>query len=213
MKISFLGLFLFLALGLCAQTRAVTDQGREVILYDNGKWVYASDSSGASPLDSIRLSPIQFSTPADAKFVVKSNRINVGVTINPNKWIFKSGEETSPATEYLFTMKSTEGYALLITEKTSIELESLRSAVLVNARKAAPDLKETFAEYRKVNGVKVLYLELVGTVKGITFSYVGYYYSNSKGTMQLLGFTTQSSFDAVKPKLLELLNGFVELKN
>lgn len=212
MKISLLIATLLLSLTICAQIRAVTDQGKEVILYENGKWTYASDSSDISTLDSILTNHGKFSKPDDAAFLVKSKRLNIGVAINPNKWTYKSAEESSTASEYMFTMKTTEGFAMLISEKTSIDLESLRAVALINAKKASPDIKEMFSEYRYVNGIKVLYLELRATVNGIKFSYVGYYYTNANGTVQLVAFTTQSAFQTVKPKLLELLNGLTEIK-
>lgn len=213
MKLVLLSATFFISLSLSAQIRAVTDQGREVILYENGKWSYASDSSEAPKEDSLSTNPTKFSKPSDATFMVKSKRMNIGVAINPSKWAFKGDEDASAPSEYMFTMKSTEGYAMLLSEKTSIDLESLRAAAMINAQKVAPDTKETFAEYRMVNGLKVLYLELRGTIKGIKFGYAGYYYTNQNGTIQLVGFTTQNAFASVKPKLEEILNGLTELKD
>jgi hypothetical protein len=82
---------------------------------------------------------------------------------------------------------------------------------LINAKNASPDVKEIFSEYRIVNGIKVIYLELSGTVNGIKFSYAGYYFTNINGTVQLVAFTTQNAFPTIKPKLLELLNGLTEI--
>lgn len=194
------------------QTRAVTDQGKEVVLYDNGKWVYVSDSTNPASADSIKTNPAIFTKPADASFLVKSKRLNIGVHINPKKWRFSTGEKVSASAEYMFTMSSGEGYAMLITEKAAFDLESLRMAALINAKKASPDVKELFSEYRKVNGLPVLYMEMQGTVSGIKFHYAGYYYSNSKGTVQLTSFTTQSEFPNIKSNLTEILNGLVEVK-
>lgn len=212
MKTVLLSVTLLLGISLQAQTRAVTDKGKEVILYDNGKWEYVSDSSNNEAPDTIALNTKVFSKPSDASFLVKSKRFNVGVAINPSKWTFKAVESASSAQEYMFQMKSTEGYAMLITEKISLPLEALREAAIVNAQNAAPDAKESFSEYRMVNGMKVLYMEIKGTLRGIKFNYAGYYYSNSNGTVQFVGFTTQNLFTSLKPALTEILNGLTEIK-
>jgi hypothetical protein len=49
-------------------------------------------------------------------------------------------------------------------------------------------------------------------IAGIKVSYVGYYYSNSKGTIQFLLNTSQNLFDEYKSNCEEFLNGIVELK-
>ncbi len=45
----------------------------------------------------------------------------------------------------------------------------MRDIALINAQKAAQNAKITNSEYRTVNGLKVLCLEITGTIKGINF--------------------------------------------
>jgi len=66
-------------------------------------------------------------------------------------------------------------------------------------------------EYRVVNGLKVLYLEMNGTIQGMKFVYMGYYYSDAGGSVQLLTYTFQSLAKEVKPDAMEFLNGFDKL--
>ena len=66
-------------------------------------------------------------------------------------------------------------------------------------------------EFRNVNGMKVLLLHMNGTIQGIKFSYYGYYYSNSNGTVQFITYTSQNLLDGFKSKIEDLLNGIVEL--
>jgi hypothetical protein len=93
----------------------------------------------------------------------------------------------------------------------SIPLETLRTIALSNAQKAAADAKETSAEYRTVNKKRVLCLQFSGTIQGMKFKYLGYYYSNNKGTIQLLTFTTEQFFDDLQKDFETFLNGLVEL--
>jgi hypothetical protein len=58
----------------------------------------------------------------------------------------------------------------------------------------------------------VLCLELQGTIKGIKFTYFGYYYSNSNGTVQLLSYSTEQYFGRIQKELENFLNGLVEVE-
>jgi len=82
---------------------------------------------------------------------------------------------------------------------------------LINAQKVAPNAKITKSEYRTVNDLKVLCLEITGTMKGINFIYFGYYYSNQNGTVQLITYTSQNLFKSSYNDMEDFLNGLVEV--
>lgn len=197
-----------------SQTKALTENGREVLLYADGTWKFSQDSSNkntASP-DTLKLNPNKYTKPSGATFLVKSNIFNIGVFINPNKWTFELHRDNETIPEYRFSLKTGEGFVMMISEKIPLDLETLRQIALLNARDASIDVKETFAEYRIVNGKKVLCLELQGTIKGIKFTYFGYYYSNSNGTVQLLSYSTEQYFGRIQKELENFLNGLVEVE-
>jgi hypothetical protein len=193
-----------------AQTRALTDNGRQVILYDNGTWRYVTDSTtDKNAADTIKLNPARFTKSPGATFLVKSNIVNIGIYINPNEWTFAGHRENEVNPEFKFSLKSDNGMALLETERTEIDLASMPEIAITNAQKAALDARLLTKEYRIVNNKKLLYLEMAGTIKGIKFRYMGYYYSNKKGTIQLLSYTTESLYNETSKDLLKFLNGFV----
>ena len=213
-KILFLFLFLSIANISNAQIKALTETGKEVLLFDNGTWKYSNDSSNTdNKPDSISLNAHSFSKTAGQTFLVKSKVFNVGIYINPSKWTFSSHRDNESNPEYRFSLKSGDGFAMMITEKTTIDLENMRQIALLNAQKASIDAKETSAEYRMVNNKKILCLTMQGTIKGIKFAYLGYYYSNSNGTIQLVSYSSQKLFETQKKEFEELLNGLVELDN
>jgi len=193
-----------------AQQKALTENGREVILYENGTWQYTGDSSATTgnSSDSITTNPVKFAKTSKATFAVKSNTVNVGVYINPAIWSFTPHKQNEPIPEYAFYTKSADIYGMLITEKTQIGLENLREIALANAKKASDDVRVTNTEYRTVNNQKVLCLELKGTIKGIKFVYFGYYYSCEGGTVQLLTYTSQQLYASNKKAMEDFLNGF-----
>ena len=79
---------------------------------------------------------------------------------------------------------------------------------LENAKKAAPDARIVKEEYRVVNGNKVIYLEMEGTIQGIKFKYLGYYYSDRSGSTQYLTYTGANLVGEYKKDIERFLNGF-----
>jgi hypothetical protein len=141
--------------------------------------------------------------------LIKSKRANVGVWINTKIWSF-TNNSTNEDAEIQFEKRTGDIYAMLITEKIQIPLESFKSIALQNAKNAAPDIKIIKDEYRNVNGKKVLMLQMSGTVQGIKVVYFGYYYSSEKGTTQLISYTGENLFKAHMTEMEVLLNGLVE---
>lgn len=191
-----------------SQQKAVTGNGEEVILYDNGTWEYQNIEDQKA--NEIPVNSKKFKKEKESTFLVKSNKINVGFWVNPKKWTF-SKALTNDEAEYEFELKGEDLYGLAITEKLEIPLKTLKSIALENGREAAPDLKVVNEEYRTVNGLKVLFLQMNGTMQGIKFSYYGYYFSNENGTVQFVAFTSQNLLDSYVPEIEKLLNGLVEL--
>jgi hypothetical protein len=198
-----------------SQTKALTENGQEVILFENGTWKYlnADSNNTRNSSDTLNLNQNKFHKPTSSTFLVKSKILNVGVFINPTQWTFSGRRDNETNPEYRFSLKNGEGYAMMITEKLQIDLEALRKIALINAQNASLDVKETFAEYRMVNNLKVLCLKLEGTLKGVKFTYFGYYYSNPNGTVQLVSYSSQKLFEGIKKELDSFLNGFIEIEN
>ena len=204
-------LFFFFALpfsSIQAQLKAVTENGDEVTLYDDGSWSYNEEQ--IEPL-AIRTNNQSFEKDKSATFLVKSKRNTFGFWNDPKLWtLSKSGANED--VEYFLQMKDEDLYAMLISEKIEIPVENLREIAFQNAKNVASDLKIVDEEYRKVNGLDVLMLQMDGTIQGIKFSYYGYYYSNSEGTVQFVTYTAQNLLKGYKDDCEKLLNGLVSLK-
>ncbi|MEO6130559.1 MAG: hypothetical protein ABIQ02_01835 [Saprospiraceae bacterium] len=207
-KIFFLVGCLALSLPSFSQLSAVTQTGDEVILYDDGTWVYAhKDSINTSE---ITTNPQKFAKGDSSSFLLKSTRINVGAYINPKKWTFKKAGETEAA-EYEINHTDLGLYGMMITEKLDLPLESLANIALDNARDAAPDVRVMQKEYRYINGLKVLMMRMTGTIQDIKFSYYGYYYSTPKGATQFLVYSSEDIVNENIGEIEQLLNGLVEI--
>jgi hypothetical protein len=204
MRILTIPVFLISVFNCQAQISAVTSTGEEVVLYNNGTWKYISKNDSAKE---ITLSSSKFSKSSQSTFQVKSNILkNVSIYINSKTWSFEKLEENN-AREYQFQLKGKDAYGMLITERIGIPIEALRESALKNAKNAAPDIELVKEEFRMVNGVKVLFMQMNGTLQGISFSYYGYYYSSRSGSMQLITYTSENLLNEYKQSLEELLNG------
>lgn len=192
-----------------AQQLAITETGEEVILYDDGTWEYVNESEQTD--SEITMNPKEFVKSDNSTFLLKSKKINVGFWINPDKWTFKKAVG-NPAAEYELQLKDHDLYGMVIAEKIEIPLTSLKAIAIQNGKAAAPDIHVVKEEYRMVNGLKVLFLQLNGTIQGLKFTYYGYYYSNSNGTLQFLTYTSQNLLQDYLEDIEELLNGLVEVE-
>lgn len=189
-----------------SQINALTATGDEVVLYENGTWQYVNDSLNIS---TIEVNGIPYYKDKHSTFLIKSSKTDVGLWINPKKWRFSKAPASSAA-EYTFEIKNNDIQAMLITEKIEIPIENLIQIAYENALDAAPDAKIIKQEYRIVNGLDVIMMQITGTISGIKFIYYSYYYSNSSGSYQLVSYTSQNLFEASKKDMEEFLNGFVE---
>lgn len=191
---------------LNAQWKAVTENGDEVLLNENGTWKYVNERE-EGPV--IAVNDRRFTKSKSASFLLKSSRHNTGFWLDPKKWSFTKAKNNEDA-EYELQLKDGDLYAMIISEKVEIPLETLRTIALSNCTASAPDAWIVNEEYRTVNDLQVLMMQINGTMEGIKFVYYGYYYSNSSGTVQFVTYTAQNLIESYRSECEELLNGLVE---
>lgn len=203
-----IALVLFYHSYLNAQTKAVTDTGEEVLLYDDGTWKYTNEKIADET--EIKVNDKSFTKDDKSSFVVKSSKVDIGIWINPKDWNFSKNSSNEDA-EFQFQKKGEDLYGMLIAEKLQIPITTLRDVAIQNARNVSTDMKVIHEEYRNVNGIKVLMMQMAGTIQGMRISYLGYYYSNESGTIQLLTYTGESLLNNYKKDIEIFLNGLVAL--
>ncbi len=190
------------------QINAITETGDEVMLFEDGTWSYLNDSLNI-PTE-IPVNEAEYEKDKKSTFLVKSKKVDLGVWINPKEWSFSKGEEGS-ATEFQFQKKGEDFYAMLITETIPIPVETLKNIAFDNAANVAPDVKIESVEYRTVNGLKLIMMQMSGTTQGIKFTYFGYYYSNDESTIQLVCYSGERQMKNNLEMVESFLNGLVEL--
>jgi hypothetical protein len=180
--------------------RATTEDGRRVLLYPDGRWKYEPAAPAA---DSGK------GGKAYARATAATERVDLlrgGMTlfVDPGKW--KQTASDDP-TKISFRHASGEAYGMVVAERLAIPLPRLKEIAINNAREAAPDVKVTLEERRRVNEVDVLAMQMEGTIQGIPFTYYGYYFSGPQGSVQLLTYTGSNLFAEYKPEFEDFLNG------
>jgi hypothetical protein len=190
---------LFQGLGYAQDIRARTENGREVILKNNGTWVFV-DAGKSSP-DS---GSFQKSEKSTSVFTAKGGKVSVW--FDPSKWTLTESDKAGKTT---FRHVDGDVYALLIYERLGMTLAGLKDIAFKNAKQAAPDAKITYEEKRNVNGKEILCMKIAATFESINFVYYGYYYAGKEGTVQLLTYTSENLFQEYEPAMTEFLNGFV----
>lgn len=194
-----------LPLMLEASQRAVTDEGVVVILNDDGTWTPENPDEGDS--DKIPLNSAVFKKPSGATFSLKSTVNDSEIWLDPKDWSFKKAT-SNQAAEYELQLKGRDLYAMLITEQVTIDMDKLTQIALQSAKSKAPNMRIVNREYRVVNGNKLVYMEMRGSMNGIDFTYRGYYYSDDSGTTQFVTYTGTNLRDKYSDDTENLLNGF-----
>jgi hypothetical protein len=204
---------IYIVLALClfslsavASKKAITEEGDVVILKDDGTWVY--ENGKAEEDIQLEMNPLSFSKDPSSNFMLKSTKTNSAFWINPKKWKFKKNDNGHESAEYTFNIKGSDLYGMVISEQWEMELEELVKLAVDNAKGAAPDLRVTKQEYRMVNGKKVIYMEMEGTIQSLKFTYLGYYYSDKSGATQYLTYTGSNLVSKYRNDIDNFLNGF-----
>jgi hypothetical protein len=189
---------LMLAAPASAQpARATTEDGRKVLLYPDGKWKYAPAApSGRAPRS--------YARAAAATEGIDLLRGGMTLFVDPGKWRRTPSEDP---TRISFRHSTGEAYGMVLAERLAVPLPRLKEIAVSNAREAAPDVKVTFEEPRRVNELDVLAMQMEGTIQGVPFTYYGYYFSGPQGSVQLLTYTGSNLFAEYKPEFEDFLNG------
>jgi hypothetical protein len=150
--------------------------------------------------------PLAAASPADAPAgMLALNGGKMSLQYDQKKWTQRPSTETG---RYRFAHAAGDGYALVIAERIGVLMDALPDIALTNAKSADPNAKIVVQEKRKVNGADVWFLQIEAIVDKVPFVYLGYYYTDDSGTVQILTYTGKSLIGEYEKDFLELLNGF-----
>jgi hypothetical protein len=186
--------------------KAITQDGKVVVLQPNGTWRYVEEPKAASPPNAAGVV-----RPPGATMLLAGRQVPYGIWVDQSRWRFTDPKQNQVA-EHEFTHASGQAGALIVAEPTRIPPESWKQIVINNARREAPDTRITREERKTVNGVPVLLLQSEGTGSLGPFVYYGYYYSGPRGAVQVVTYSFASTFEQYRADFTAFLDGFVVLE-
>jgi len=204
-RIGMMMVFLGLTAALAAQApmKATTDDGKKILLSPDGTWKYAE---APAALSVVKGALAGYTKPKTATVSTKTVVDKFTLWMDPEVWTQEKGGDPN---RLGFAHKKGDAYAIVIAERISMPMDSLKEIAVSNAKDAAPDVRVVFEETRTVNGVKLLCMKMAGTIQKIPFVYFGYYYAGKAGSLQVLTYTGENLFDEYKADFLDFLNGTV----
>lgn len=102
--------------------RAKSEAGKDVILYSDGTWKYASAAAATSSSGSTHNKPVT------AKKLFKPTRGHFGIWYDEKKWRDKAGDD--PDERLRFTLIGGDAYVMVVVEELAIPIETLKFAAL-----------------------------------------------------------------------------------
>jgi hypothetical protein len=180
---------------LGADKRAKTEDGKDVILRDDGTWYYVD----------------QAKKDKKASEVYKGKRGTFVISMTPGVWK-KSEKRANSVTEVEFTHKDGDVMTMVIAERINTPLDALKRVVISNLKKQDKEAKVTMETKRTVNGSEVLFLTIDAKVRDIPFTYMYYLYSGRAGAIQVITFTGQNLVEDYRADMLAFMNGLEILK-
>ncbi|WP_028121180.1 hypothetical protein [Epilithonimonas tenax] len=210
-KITILFLVLTYTL-LTSQTKALTEDGREVILLENKTWRFVNETDERT-LDVIETNEAPFSKTNTSSFLLRSKKVDAGIYLDPKKWkTIKMA--VLPTAEYTFQSLINPNImtlGCLMSENAPVQtLKNLRDLMLASIQSRADYFKLNKSEYRTVNGMKVLFIDYSLNTSGMDFHYIGNYYLTEDGYCNLVAFTYEKEFEKSKSEMLNFINGLVK---
>jgi hypothetical protein len=187
------------AQAVTAQTKATTDDGKRVLLYDNGTWRPYEDSLEA-PL-------VFYSKPPGAKTSVEGKEVLYRHFFDKSLWQTDI-TAVDDVKEHAFSLKQAFVFAMIIPEYVMMEMPFLRAAAFDNARTASKDMRIISEEQCIVNGYRADKVIMKGTVDGKAYTYYCLYYAGSRGVVQVITYCSTPLFEQHKQHMEDFLHGF-----
>jgi hypothetical protein len=183
--------------------KAITQDGRVVILQPNGTWRLVEEPKGPSTLGQTR--------PPGATVLLAGRQVPYGVWIDTSRWRLVEPKQNQAA-ELEFVHASGQAGAVVIAEPIRIPPESWKQIVFNNARREAADARITREDKKTIHGTQVTILQAEGTGPLGPFIHYGYYYSGARGAVQLVTYTFAGTFEQYRAEFTAFLDGFVVLE-
>jgi len=175
--------------------KAITEDGRRVILAPDGRWTFDSNQASARP------------SGGDSPFrpTVKAFSVDVDTA----KWGLVPAEPGDGANKRSFRHRTLPLYAMVISDEIPTTTEVVRNAIISNATSAGADPKVLSEEIKPLRGKDVGALRMLVSRGGLDFVFATRYYGDPRGNIQLMCWTGQAIFFKYQADCQGFVDGLV----
>ena len=177
--------------------RAVTEDGRKVLLAPDGKWRFDLKarvaSTGSSATDST--SPYQ---TAVKRF---------SLAFNQDDWTLLPKREGDAVNKRTFQHKRFPIFGMVISDEMPATTDAMKNAILYNASSAGATTTTLLDQTKKLGDRQIGELRMTALMKGIEFVFSTYYYADEDGNIQVMCYTGQSLFHKYQGECEKFLSG------
>ncbi len=170
--------------------------GKSIILFDDNSWKYVEETN------------VTPSNGNDCKGgVIASKILPIRMCMNGSVW----GEQPHGAgLEQFYVLKDVDLFMALITERTPIDEDAIRGAIITNAANAAGITKDQVKVYKEdtleINGTQWHYIEYGVKLSGTMFHYGNFYRKfPDQGSAQILFFSSDNQFEGLRVNIDKLV--------
>ncbi len=142
--------------------------------------------------------------PRDATTQIATRRGDFRFWFNPQKW--RAMPENVDG-RFQLQLIGSEAYIAVIPEGTPIPIAQLKTLALENAAKSGSNAQIVSEERRMIGGREVLAMQISVTIDKTPVVFIGYYFGDPRGSIQVVGYTSERDLPRVKALLLEGLDG------
>ena len=177
-------------ISLAAEAGRVDLDGREIILFDDNTWRYATATNNSST-----------NTASDDCVEIKSKSLPVSICLDESVW--KLGDGDGPG-EFSFSTKDNNLFLLMITENAEIPLKAFEKAIVANAQKATglKPVNVLIKERLDSLGIEWGRMVYVADIDGLIIKYENLFTTlKDKGSVQFVFYTTPNNYDAASVEI------------
>ncbi len=127
------------------------------------------------------------------------------IRFSPTEWFEQPPDSTDITKQYVHV--SGEVFVALIAERSQIPIDRMPELALQNMQREDSSAQITTSGYRTVNDVRVAFAEISASPNSIPATFLGHFYSDSAGTVQIIGWTTRNLFDEHKSTIEQFAAG------
>lgn len=169
--------------------RAVTEDGRKVLLSEDGRWKFDAKATSNSASD----------TGSPYQSLVK----RFSVSYDTSRWVAVPTKAEQAPGRQMFRHRVAPVYALIMADEIPAQTEAVKEVILLNAVNAGGKPQVLIDEIKDNIG----YLRFASKASGVDFMFANRYYGDDDGNIQVACFTGQQLFHKYEAECARFLAG------